>query len=125
MKTTIRTVPHKNQRYATCGDYFTDPDGTTQVRVSAMGNEDYEFLVSIHEQVEEYLTRKRGIRESDIKAFDEHFERFRSSGNTDEPGDDPKAPYRNEYCFAENIERQIAFELGVNWAEYGKAVMAL
>jgi len=125
MKTVIETIPHKNQRYETCGDYFTDPDGTTQVRVSDMGNEDYAFLVSIHEQIEEYLTRKRGIDETDIKVFDELFEKNRQPGNDDEPGDQLEAPYHKEHVFAECLERLLARELGVDWAEYGKAVMAL
>lgn len=125
MNTQIKSIPHNQQRYETVGDYWLDQDGATQFRVSDMGNEDYHLLVAIHELVEEYLTRKRGIKESDIKAFDEDFEAKRIEGNTDEPGDDLAAPYRKEHCFSENIERQIALELGVDWAEYTRVVESL
>jgi hypothetical protein len=125
MNSNIKSIPHNEHRYETVGDYWLDEKGVTQFRVSDMGNEDYHFLVGIHELVEEYMTRKRGIKETDIKAFDEAFEAKRAPGNTDEPGDDPAAPYRKEHRFAENIERQIALELGVDWAEYTRAVESL
>ncbi len=38
----IKTVPHKEQRYNTVGDYWIE-DRVIQIRVSEMGNEDYEF----------------------------------------------------------------------------------
>jgi hypothetical protein len=124
MNISIRSIPHVNHRYSTVGDYF-DEDGQLKIRVSEMGNEDYHLLVAVHELIEEHLTRKRGITEESIKAFDEAFEAKRIEGNTDEPGDDPAAPYRREHRFAENIERQVAYELNVDWAEYTRVVESL
>ncbi len=37
-----------------------------------------------------------------------------------EPGDDPDAPYFKEHQFASIIERQMAYELGVDWQAYNK-----
>lgn len=126
MNLNIKTIPYVEQRYETCGDYWIDADGVTQFRINEMGNEDYEFLVSIHEQIEEHLTRRRGLKEPDIMAFDVMWEAEREAGKhkeDDEPGHDPRAPYNREHVLAENIERMLAHSMGINWDDYGKAVM--
>lgn len=125
-----------NQRYHTVGDYWYSgtpmesverpgPYEKLSVRISSMKNEDYEFLVLIHELIEAHLTRKRGIPEPVIKEFDEEFEKNRLPGNTDEPGDSPLAPYRREHQFATLVEKFLAKELEVDWDEYSKTVEAL
>lgn len=127
MKISIETILHEEQRYPTVGDYQTDEHGT-YVRVSDMGNEDYEFLVALHELVELYLAKKRGITDEAIDAFDMQFERDREAGlhtEDEEPGDDAGCPIRKEHFFATNIERMVALELGVDWTEYDKTVIGL
>lgn len=142
LKIDIQTIPHKSQRYETPGDYYkgqilstndrTSPTTFIQeytvMRVSDLGNSDYEFLIAMHELIEMYLTEKRGIKEEDIKRFDQHFEDGRKLGlhtEDEEAGDDPHAPYRKEHFFATNIERMIASELGVDWEKYDEAVTSL
>ena len=121
----IAIIPHEAHRYETVGDYWYPSEERMELRISDMGNEDYEFLVLIHELIEAHLCRKRGILEPDIKAFDEAFEAKRPEGNTDEPGFDPAAPYIKEHTFATKIERQLADELGVDWKEYDEVVNSL
>ncbi len=121
----IKTIPHKEQRYPTLGDYWRDEDKKQQVRISDLENNDYAFLIAIHELVEWYLTEKRGIKEEDIMAFDEQFEREREQGMVHapkEPGFDPRAPYIKEHTFATDIEKQLAKELGVGWEEYSATI---
>lgn len=133
----IQTIPHSEHRYETVGDYFDEevfmpsPSGTyspiprTRIEVSDMKNPDYEFLVVFHELIEWYLTQKRGIKEEDITVFDIGFETERLEGkhkDTDEPGDDPAAPYYKEHQFATKLEKKMATELGVDWDEYDKKV---
>ena len=125
MKIQLKTIPHSSHRYETVGDYWVGQNGVRQVRVSDMGNEDYEFLVGLHEQIEQHLCLKRGITEESISAFDIAYEANRPEGDESEPGDHPDSPYRKEHFFATNIERMIALELGVEFAEYSKAVMSL
>jgi hypothetical protein len=126
MKINFEVIPHEDHRYSTVGDYWKDHNGVDQFRVSDMGNNDYEFLVFIHELIESYLTGKRGIKEPGIMAFDVEFEKKREKGLVEgEPGDAIDAPYRKEHRFAENIERQVAFELGVDWFQYDKIVELL
>jgi Mn-dependent DtxR family transcriptional regulator len=86
----------------------------------------YQALVAVHELIEMFLTKHRGIAEQDISEFDIKFEQSRSdllvSG---EPGDHPHAPYRREHFFATNLERLLSAELGVDWFEYDPDVDAL
>jgi len=126
----IDTIPHANHRYPTVGDYFDVQTPSMKVpvrniRVSEMGNTDYEFLVAIHEAVEQHLCSKRGISEESITAFDIQFENNRAADNVDEPGNSLDAPYHKEHIFATWIERLIANELEVNWDDYDTAVNSL
>lgn len=118
MKIIIETIPHDTQRYSTCGDWYFEEDGTLRIKVSDTGNDDYAALVGLHELVEVLLCKKRGITTEQVDEFDKAFEASREEGNEDEPGDDPKAPYRKEHFFATNIEALMSAELGVNWQEY-------
>ncbi len=125
MKIQLRTIPHSEQRYETCGDWENLPEGSLRISVSDMGNDDYAFLVAIHELVEVWLCNKRGITDEAVSAFDIEYEKNRPEGDESEPGDHPDAPYRKEHFFATNIERMIALELGLDWEKYSKAVMSL
>ena len=124
----IKTIPHKEHRYPTFGDYWRSADGKQEMRISEMGNDDYAFLIAIHELIEWYLTEKRGVKEEDIKAFDEMFEKERLQGLHDEQkesGFDPRAPYVKEHTFATGIEKQLAKELGVEYDAYNSELNSL
>lgn len=126
-KRIILVLEKDEMRYPTAGDYYEKPNGTVEFNICKQVNDDYEFLITIHEMVEEYITRKRGIKEEDIMNFDLLFEDERQRGlhsQDDEPGYDLRAPYRKEHIFAELIERQIAFELGVDWIKYGEEIIS-
>lgn len=125
MKVNIQTIPHKEQRYETCGDWWEDPDGTLQIRVSDMGNPWFEHLVAIHEYAEWMQCKKRGVTEKEVSDFDIAFEANRAEGNWDEPGDDPNAPYHNEHGVATAIEKMLCAMMDIPWAEYDKGVMSL
>jgi len=124
-KIKIQIIPNEAQRYPTVGDYWYPYPERMDVRISDMQNEDYEFLVLIHELIEAHLCRKRGISEEAITNFDIEFEKNRVEGNFDEPGNDPKAPYNKEHLYATLIERQLAKELSVDWDLYDKTVNEL
>jgi hypothetical protein len=125
LKINVSTVPQDEQRYATIGDYWDSEDGTLEVRVTDLGDRRYEFLIALHELIEQELCRTRGIAEPDIMSFDVAYEEARKRGDPnvlEEPGDDPRAPYHREHVFASNIERMIAAELGVNWERYEESL---
>ena len=93
-----------------------------------MEDERMEQLVLIHELVEIFLLQNKGVPLSVTDDFDIMFEKEREQGkhsDDDEPGDDPRCPYRESHRFAENIERQLAYELGVDWTLYNEKVLGL
>ena len=121
----IRTVAHSDQRYDTVGDWQWDRDRLT-ITISGLGSTYKELLVAVHELIEVYLCRIRGITQEEVDKFDIEYENNRRlDDTTSEPGDSLDAPYRKEHRFAENIERQICHEMGINWDEYEATVYNL
>ena len=128
LKIVVRTVPHKQQRYPTCGDWYELKDGTWVITVSEMGDWRYELLIALHEIVEYSLCKVRKITDREVTRFDKQFERERLAGKQPahvEPGDDPRCPCVAEHFFATNIERLLAAELGVKWPVYEMEVELL
>jgi hypothetical protein len=123
MNIKIQTLPLKVlvERYGviSAGDYWRDEDGTIQIRVADLNNEDMEFLVALHELCEQYLTFKRGIKEEDIQKFDQ------DHPDSEEPGAEPDSPYYKEHQIATIVEMIMANALGVNWIEYDQAIADL
>lgn len=122
----VAQVPHRKQRYETVGDWI--PGKPAQIRVSKMKDQRYVFLVALHEMIEYELCRMHGISDKEVVAFDVNFEaerRMNLHPIDAEPGDHPKAPYRNEHEFATMIEMMVAHKLGVSWSDYEKAVLSL
>lgn len=131
IKLNIETIPHNDQRYETVGDYWVDDDGTIQIRVSEMENPDHEFLVALHETVEQmvYGYKNRQMRYTAIDIaddFDMRYENCRPAWDeTSEPGYEDVAPYYREHMIASAIEHLVAMELGVNYNVYGRVVSSL
>lgn len=120
MNITIKTIPHKEQRYDTVGDWVFDADGNLAITVSEMTDWRHEMLVAFHELAEALLCEARGIPGAAVDAFDRAYD----PGFTEpvEPGDHPNAPYRREHFFATTVERMLCAELGVAWHDYDAAV---
>ena len=125
MNINIKTIPNSEQRYQTCGDWWFDPEGNIEIRVSKMSDWRYEFLVGLHELVEVALCKYSGVTQQEVDDFDIVFEKNRSEGNTDEPGDDSEAPYRIQHGIATGVERIAAAFLGVDWNKYDLEVATL
>lgn len=121
----LEVIEHKLQRYPTVGDWIVKPCEPTVIRSSRLSSLQREFCVLIHELVECYLCQMRGISDADVTAFDEAFEKARPDGDDSEPGDSPEAPYRKEHFFATTIERLVAAELGIDWADYERELNEL
>lgn len=125
MKITLQTGECRNEQ---AGDWkFDNDENPKELTVNSvdLGDWRYNFLVQFHETIESLLCHHRGITDEAVSAFDEMFEKERAQGlhgETDEDGDDPRAPYRKEHFCATNIERQLAAELGVDWKQYEEAI---
>jgi hypothetical protein len=127
-RTIIEIIPHECHRYETVGDFWIDKKGVKQFRVSETGNDDMNFLVALHEFVEAHLTRRKGISDDEITAFDIMFEEERRKGlhkDDEEPGFDPRAPYFQMHIFATAIEMAAASKMELNWTEYEEILMSL
>ena len=110
----VNVIPQNKQRYPTFGDWMFDGLGDLNMKISDMGNPDYEFMVAIHEACEAWLCRKRGISEESVTAFDTS-----EYGLTlEDPGSDPKAPYHKEHMMALEIEKILCKEMGLDWDKY-------
>lgn len=124
----VKVVPMSEMRYPSVGDYWYDENGVLQVRIADLGEKRMNRCVLMHELNEVFVTEHHGIIEQDIMAFDVRFEKEREEGkwrDDQEPGDDPRAPYRKEHRFSENCERQLALALDVDWEEYTERVNSL
>lgn len=122
----IKTIPDKDQRYNTIGDYQTTESGKQLFTISDMDNWKHEFLIALHELVESALCKEKGIPDEAIDAFDMNYEVNRAKTDTSsEPGDSPDAPYHEEHIFATNLEKMMAEKLGVDWEVYSQACAEL
>jgi hypothetical protein len=123
MRIVIETIPHRDQRYPTVGDWQFEGD-TLNVRVSEMQNEQYEFLVGMHEVIEAWLavTRSGPEVEAKLDEFDIEYEENRQLGDHSEPGNDSQCPVYFEHQIATGIERILAGLLGVDWNTYDATV---
>lgn len=131
----VKVIPHKEQRYDTCGDWWFEKDGTLEIRVSSLGDPHMEYLVAAHEIDEAIGCAKEGIGEQAVNEFDEAYEAARTKQaaapcgctptKTSEPGNDKHAPYRKWHQLATSLEKQRAKTLGVSWRLYEKKINAL
>ena len=119
MKLNIATIPHSEQRFGQCGDWWTDLDGTIEIRVSDMRNPPFELAVVLHEIIEVALCLAANVSESSVDRFDME---YMGDG---EPGDNPAAPYWKQHVVASICERAIAHCLNIDWNEYSKAIERL
>lgn len=120
----VQTIPHKQQRYPTCGDYW-ETETVVHFRVSKLPDEKYEWLILIHEIVEYVLVKWANIPITAIDLFDKEFERSRKPGDLSEPGDDPNAPYFAQHQYATHVEKLCAVIFGVDWTAYEDAILKL
>lgn len=124
MKIILETIPHESQRYETVGDWFYW-DRTLYIKVSETGNDDYNYLIALHELVEAWLCKRHGITQESVDEFDKLYEVNRAEDDLSEPGDDPNAPYREQHCTATGIERIVCAALGVPWKLYEETLERL
>lgn len=116
MKIIIETIPHKDQRYPTVGDWQFLGDELL-IRVSEMGDWKKEALVGIHELVEALLCKSRGITQEEVDKFDMAYK-----GADMDPGNDPHAPYNEQHFIASTFEESLQEDLSVDEEDYENAI---
>lgn len=114
MNISIKTIPMKEQRYKTCGDWKFDKNGDLEILVSDCNNWCYEIIIAIHELVEVVLCKHKGITQKQVDDFD-----MSEYGlSLEEPGLDLKAPYFEQHAIALKVEELLYEPLGVNVDEF-------
>jgi hypothetical protein len=135
----IQTVPHKEQKYNTIGNYESTvlgmekkvelTPGQVIITVSDMGDWRKEICVALHELFEVATACwKNGIKDEDIVKFDNWYEVLAEQGKVladSEPGDSPNAPYYAYHKMATMVEYALLVSLGVTEAEYEETMMKL
>lgn len=128
MNIVIKSIPHKQHRYPTCGDWWfesSEPNGqitSLQIRVSEELPEKSQQLVVLHELAEVLMCQANGVTQEAVDQFDMDFEANRHPDDESEPGDHANAPYKDQHGLATAIERIAATQMGVNWLEHEKEI---
>ena len=121
----VKTVPHKDQRYNTVGDYY-HKDGVDHLIVTEDQDPVYEMAVALHELAEWSWARDHSVTDADIDAFDTMFEEEIKAGKHPEdaePGDDPRCPVYAGHQMASALERTFIAAMGRDWQTYNKSLM--
>jgi hypothetical protein len=123
----IRTIPDAEQRLNLIGDWFKNGE-SLKIIVSELGDRKLEWLVAVHELIESCLCDSNPIPEPEVFEFDKQWEcEFREgkiAPGIEEPGDDPRNPYRREHLFATGIEKLLAGFLDIDWTAYERILRA-
>ena len=109
------TIPAKDMRYETAGDWYYDYHDRLQIRVAQLDDRAMEACIAVHEVVEALICASMGVTQEAVDRFDE-------AHPGGEPGDDITAPYYKAHQIASGIERILAEALGVDWEQYGEKV---
>lgn len=125
MDIVIKAIPHAEHRYPTCGDWWYDPDGSLQIRVSKELPQVSQDLVVLHELAEVRMCASSGIGQREVDDYDMRYEKERKPEDASEPGDHIEAPYFKEHQAATAIERLAASVMGVDWKDHEAAIEKL
>jgi hemerythrin-like domain-containing protein len=107
------TQPLDKMRPVGVGDWYHQKSGGIKVEVAETGNQDYDFLLMLHEFVESYLCQRHGVKEETVNKYD-------LESKVANPGAELDSPYKREHSVAEGVERLVAEALGVDWVAYDK-----
>jgi hypothetical protein len=115
----IKFIPHALMRDKhQVGDYL-ETAINIEIRVSDMGNDNYNLACAIHEIWEKHRNAFYGTTDAEINAFDlEHQDH-------EDPGMLLDSPYHKQHCEADVLERNAIVMSGEDWAEYDKTVQEI
>ena len=128
MRIVIETVPHKLNRNGQVGDYKYLHDGTLYITVSELGNDDMNWLVALHEMIEERISKSDGISEPEINDWDAYYEKKREMGlvpTESENGFAYDCIYKKHHTVSTGIEMVLAALLEVDWNDYNDTINKL
>ena len=102
------------------GDYFYKDEDNTIIRAYQKDkkpeSEGFANLCAFHELSELFDIKRLSIDEKIIDQYDRMIDQV--GGMADEAGNEPDCPYKDSHRFAENMERLLAYQLGIDWFDY-------
>jgi hypothetical protein len=108
----MNCVPHRLQRYDSCGDWY-DLNGVTHFTISQM-DIDKEMETLLHELLEWHLCQKAGITAAMVDKWD-----F-AHPDSDDPGSLKGCPYKKQHEAAMKLSKLAVKLMGHNWEQYNK-----
>jgi hypothetical protein len=124
----IEIIPHSKQVCGITGEWFTDKDGTVQIRVSQMGDLRAEAMHIVHEVVEwaASIIDPQAMSDTLTDAQDEEFLRKRKEGTLpeghEEPGFGTDCFYGKGHHLGTAMEMILCQHYGMNWIDYDNHV---
>lgn len=115
---TIQTSPPNLIRNLQVGDWHYSVASVAALVSLAIRDPDSQLAIGIHELIEAWMCRKVGITDEAVCEFDETYEAERAEGKhseDEEPGDDPRCPYREQHAAATFVERAVCAAIGLPW----------
>lgn len=109
-KITIESIPHKDQRYNTVGDWTYDSGGNIEIKISEMDQCSF-YAVAIHELIEAVLCWNEFIHPEVVDDWD-------LSHDDCDPGSIAGCPYGKQHNTAGAIEMLSVLSLGLDWFEH-------
>ena len=127
MRIIVDVIPHNEQRYETCGDWFWEGE-TLYIKVSKMSDWRREFLIAWHELFECMWSKQNGVTQEAVDAFDMKFLADQKKGDhpdEEEPGDNPNCPCYIGHQLGVAFEQLACIELKEDWIKYNEEVDSL
>lgn len=123
MNMIFKTVTMKEQPFLTQGDWQTDKDGNMVSTIAEC--EDWRFwaIVAIHEMVEYFICKLRGVTIEDCNKFDAMYEEGYRSGKIPldkEAGYDKRCPYHRGHVWGDRFAWVLAKLLRVKIKDYNR-----
>ena len=75
--------------------------------------------ILLHEIIESFLCWTHGVKEADVSKFDQEWFTGKHEDN-EEPGNDPKSPYREQHKIAETFEQGFIAACGMTWDKHSE-----
>lgn len=117
----IRLIEQPEHRFTTIGDWWENPDGTFEVRVTRMNNIKHTMMVLLHEISEWAICQATGVSTKLCDEFDALWEDEIDRGLhavEEEAGFDVRCPYRAGHIFGCGVEHIMCVVLNASWEAY-------
>lgn len=128
MNIKILSVPQDKIRSNQIGDWWYFGNGNCLIHVLESLSLEAQLAVAVHELVEAVRCSHHRVSDDAVCRFDDQYEAERKKGQhgeDDEPGDDPRSPYRAEHQDATFVERALCHVIGISWPTLEPLVLRL